>query len=251
MEREMSTLPIYVSGMVVVGLIGTTAAICIMLWRGALNAGLSHRTAARVGAGFGIGWAAWVSVSIVLADADVFRFQPTKALPWIAPGILVPLVAVRQFTRMPVVSRILAQPDALWGLTLPQFFRPVGVTFLVAMALGYLPAVFAVPAGLGDLAVGIEAVFVARNIRRGIIGRRVLWFNIFGLADLVAAMVIGFLAAPGRLLVESPSTESISLLPLVLIPTTVVPLAAALHLQSLRKLGVTRKTATVPSPLGV
>jgi hypothetical protein len=151
-----------------------------------------------------------------------------------------------------LVSRILDQPDALWRLTLPQFFRPVGVTFLVAMALGYLPAVFAVPAGIGDIAIGVEAVFIARNLRRGIVNRSTVWFNVLGLLDLVVALAIGVMAAPGlaRLLVMSPSTEAISLLPLVLIPTTIVPLAVALHVLSLGKLRVGAETATVAEPVG-
>jgi hypothetical protein len=126
------------------------------------------------------------------------------------------------------------------------------VTFLVAMALGYLPAVFAIPAGIGDIAIGVEAVFIARNLRRGIVDRSTVWFNVLGLLDLVVALAIGVMAAPGlaRLLVVSPSTEAISLLPLVLIPTTIVPLAVALHVLSLRKLRVGTETATVAAPVG-
>jgi len=248
----MSTLPIYVWAMVLAGLIGTTATICVMLWRGAPTAGVSRHSATRVAVVAGIVWGAWVLASGLLANAEVYRFQPTKAAPWIAVAMIVPLVAVLLSTRVPLVSRILDQPDALWRLTLPQFFRPVGVTFLVAMALGYLPAVFAIPAGIGDIAIGVEAVFIARNLRRGIVDRTTVWFNVLGLLDLVVALAIGVMAAPGlaRLLVVSPSTEAISLLPLVLIPTTIVPLAVALHVLSLRKLRVAAETATVAAPVG-
>jgi hypothetical protein len=80
-------------------------------------------------------------------------------------------VAALLFTRVPAVSRVLAQPDALLRLTVPHVFRLVaGVAFLVAMALGQLPAVFALPAGLGDVAIGVQAVFVARSLRRGRVG---------------------------------------------------------------------------------
>jgi hypothetical protein len=161
-----------------------------------------------------------------------------------------PLGAALLSTRIPLVSRILAQPDALWRLTLPQLFRPVGGTFLIAMALGYLPAVFAIPAGLGDIAIGVEAAFVARNLRRGVAHSRALLFNVLGLVDLAVALAIGVTAAPGlaRLLVVSPSTEAISLLPLVLVPTTVVPLAVALHLLSLRKLRAAAESEAVATP---
>ena len=51
---------------------------------------------------------------------------------------------------------------------------------------------------------------------------------------------------PANLLSVSPSTEGVTMLPLVLIPTTVVPLAVALHLLSLRQLRAPRR-ATAPT----
>jgi hypothetical protein len=239
----MSTLPMYVWVIVLVGLIGTTTTICVMLWRGALTAGLGHRTATRVATGTATVWATWAMTSALLAHAGVLRFAPERKLPGLVVAVITALAVAFLITRVPAVARILAQPDALWGLTLPQVFRPVGVAFLIAMALGRLPAVFALPAGLGDIAIGIEAAFVVRALRRGpvgrsTVGRRTVWLNILGLADLFVAFGIGYAAAPGpvRLLFSSPSTEAISTLPLVLIPTAVVPLAVTLHVLSLRKL---------------
>jgi len=111
------------------------------------------------------------------------------------------------------------------------------------MALGQLPAVFALPAGLGDIAIGVEAFVIARNLRRGVIGPSTVWFNILGIIDLAFAFVVGFIAAPGavHLLIVSPTTQAISQLPLALIPTAVVPLALACHLLSLRNLRRLRK----------
>lgn len=240
----MSTLPIYVWAIVLGGVIGTTATIGVMLFRGALDIGAGRVGATRVAGGFAILWGAWVLASVLLAGSDVYRFEPTKPVPWLPVALVGALVAALLSTRIAVVARIVAQRDALWRLTVPQLFRVVGVTFLVVMALGKLPAVFAPPAGLGDMAIGVEAVFVARSLRRGVIGRRVLWFNVLGLVDLVAALAIGFAAAPAavRLLIVSPTTQAISLLPLALIPATVVPLVSALHLVSLRALRVAGAT---------
>ena len=244
----MGTLPISVWALILLGLTGTTAAICVMLFRGAITAGLSRATATRVAGIFGTLWAAWVLVSVLLAKADLYRFEPTRPVPWLPIGLMGALAAALLLSRIPVVSRILAQPDALWRLTVPQIFRVVGVTFLIVLALGKLPAAFALPAGLGDIAIGVEAVFVAHNLRRGVAGRRTVWyFNVLGLVDLVVALAIGFAAAPAviRLLLVSPTTEAVSLLPLALIPATVVPLASALHLLSLRRLMQSGTTAAV------
>lgn len=254
----MGTQSIYVWAIVLVGLIGTTATVCVLLFRGALAAGFRRRVGTTVAVVAGTAWASWVLASAALAGAGVYRFAPAKAQPWLPAAMTVAIAAVLLASRVPAVSRILAHPDALWRLTVPQIFRVEGVTFLIVMALGKLPAVFALPAGLGDIAIGLEAIYVARSLQRGVIGRRAVWFNILGLLDLAVATVIGVTAAPGvaHLLALSPSTAQIGLLPLVLIPTTVMPLAVALHVLSLRKIAATRKLAastentSVPTPVG-
>jgi hypothetical protein len=123
-------------------------------------------------------------------------------------------------------------------LALPHTLRVVGVTFLLVMAQGHLPAVFALPAGLGDIAAGLAAPFVAWRLAHGGGRRRAVWFNLFGILDLVVALTIGFLAGlgPWRPLEVTPSTEPLSLLPLALVPTVAVPLSLALHLVSLSRL---------------
>jgi len=233
-------------------LVGTTATVCVLLLRGAPAAGFRRRVGTTVAVVAGTAWASWVLASAALADAGVYRFAPAKAQPWLPAAMTVSIAAVLLASRVPAVSRILGQPDALWRLTVPQIFRVEGVTFLIVMALGKLPAVFALPAGLGDIAIGFEAIYVARSLRRGVVGRRAVWFNILGLLDLVVATVIGVTAAPGvaHMLSLSPSTAQIGLLPLVLIPTTVVALAVALHVLSLRRLAVAAQSTSVPTLVG-
>jgi hypothetical protein len=247
----MDQLPIYVWAIVAIGVIGMPATICVLLWRGGIAAGLGRRTAVSISAAAGIVWAVWTISSALLADADVYRLEPGIAKPWIGVAMLVALALAFLFTRIPVVSRILAGPDVLWQLTLPQVTRVVGIAFVIALALGKLPAVFALPAGLGDIAIGVEAVFLARSVRRGVVGRSAVWFNIFGLLDLVVAMTIGITAGlgPTRLLVVTPSTEAISLLPLALILITMVPLAMALHLMSLARLRRPAGTRSIGQPV--
>jgi hypothetical protein len=242
-EHAMESLPIYVWVIVLIGVIGVTVTMAGVLRSGATAAGLSRHKAVRMSAAFGIAWATWGITSALLADANVYRPQPGSPIPWVAVAVTGAFTAVLLSTRLPVVRRILANPGVLWQLTLPQVWRPVGMAFLIVMALGKLPAVFALPAGLGDIAVGVEALLVARSMRRGVVGRSAMWFNIFGLLDLVVAIGIGYAAGlgPTQLLAVTPSTEAITLLPLALILTTFVPLAAALHLMSLAKLrGATR-----------
>ena len=242
----------YAWAIVVAGLFGTVATISAMLFRGSIVADLGRRTAVTVAVVFGTVWSAWILASAALAGADVYRFAPAKIEPWLALAMAVPLVAVLLAARIPVVSRILDQPDTQWWLTAGQIFRVEGAAFLVVMAQGDLPAGFALPAGLGDIAIGLGAIYLARGLRRGTTDRRLAWFNVLGLLDLVVATALGVTAAPGlaNVLQLSPSTEQIALLPLVLIPTTLVPLAAALHIVSLRKLAASTPTKSASIMVG-
>jgi hypothetical protein len=94
------------------------------------------------------------------------------------------------------------------------------------------------PAGLGDIAVGLAAPFVALRLMRGTGRRRAVWFNVLGIVDLVVALTIGFLAGlgPWQVIDVTPTTEALALVPLVLIPTVAVPVAISLHIVSLIKL---------------
>src|SRR5262249_25138221 len=142
--------------------------------------------------------------------------------------------------RIPVVSRVLAAPDTVTQLAVLQTFRIIGATSLVVSALAPLSLLFAVPAGLGDVATGVAAPFVARRLARGNGRRGTIWFNAVGLADLVVAVIP---AALSLILLGYQSIEPLRLLPLVLVPTFGVPLAMAMHVVSLGRLLPSRAQA--------
>jgi hypothetical protein len=236
----MYELPVYVWALVMVGVIGIPAVAGVALYRGACAVGLGQRRATAIVTAAGVVWAGWLAVSAALAAAGVFRQEPTANRPWIGLAAVGALAAVLLAARIPVVRRILADPGTPARLAWPHTLRIVGGAFLVVWALGGLPAVFAIPAALGDIAIGVAAPFVARRLARGVYDARAVWFNILGIADLVVAVGLGFLAGlgPARLLDVTPSTEAVALLPLALIPATAVPLAVALHVVSLHRLRV-------------
>jgi hypothetical protein len=62
-----------------------------------------------------------------------------------------------------------------------------------------------------------------------------LWFNAFGITDLVVALTLGALTGFGLLNV-TPSSTPIAELPLALIPTATVPLLLALHFTAMSAL---------------
>ena len=94
-----------------------------------------------------------------------------------------------------------------------------------------------------DVLIGLTAPAVARSVRAGRTGGAITW-NLLGLLDFVVAVTVGVAASPGplRVLTVAPSTAALTVLPLVLIPTFLVPLATVMHLVSLRALTGARET---------
>src|SRR6266704_1292623 len=95
----------------------------------------------------------------------------------------------------------------------PALLPVAGVVFLLYPALGHLPALFALPAGLGDIAAGIAAPLTARRLAQGTGRRAAQWFNAFGITDLIVALTLGALTGY-QLLNVTPSSAPIGELPL-------------------------------------
>ena len=243
----MDDLPVYVWAVVLIGVIGIPASTCLALYRGAHAARLGPRRAALVAGGAAALLAGWLVVSAVLADNFVYRQRPGETRPWLGVAVAGVLLALLASTRIPLVARTLTAPGAAARLTMPHTLRFAGVAFLIVMALGHLPAVFALPAGLGDMAIAVAAPVIAYRLAAGTGHRAAVWFNVLGLADLVVALSIG-VTVGYRLVVVTPSAESLSLLPLTLIPTTAVPLLLALHIVSLRHLAAAARTGPTTEP---
>jgi hypothetical protein len=60
----------------------------------------------------------------------------------------------------------------------------------------------------------------------------ILVWNVFGLADLIAAIGLGVISSPGplHLIVPEPGSAIMATLPWMLIPAFLVPLLASTHL---------------------
>jgi hypothetical protein len=230
----MYDLPLYVWVLVLVAAIGFPLTTSVALYRGAVATGLGRHTAFRVAATAGVVLGGWLVVSSVLAATGVYRQDSGDGAPWLPIAAAGFLIALLLATRIPLVSRILDDSDTLVRLTLPHTLRIVGVVFLIVMGLGHLPAAFALPAGLGDMAIGVTAPFVARRLAHGTGRHEAVRFHVLGIVDLVVAGSIGFLSL--GLVAVTPSTAALLSLPLALILTVAVPLAVALHIVSLQQL---------------
>jgi hypothetical protein len=229
----MSELPAYLWALTLFGILALAAAVCIVLFRGAVNARLGTRTAVLLTTGTAVVIGSWYAVSAAIGAGGGYRAQLGRQVPWMPIAVVGFALLLLALSRIRIVRRALAAPGMRGQLVLPHAFRAVeGAVFVIAMFIGHLPALFAIPAGFGDIAVGIAAPFVARKLAHGsgrLAARR---FNILGIADLVTALTLG--AVTGFQLIHiGPSAQALSDLPLVLIPTAAVPLLLVLHIVSL------------------
>jgi hypothetical protein len=240
--------PGYLWAITITQIIAIPAAACVVLYGGAVRASLGRRRAALLAGGAAIVLGGWFTASAVIAAHGWYHARLGHQVPWMpvaVAGFLGLLLALR---RIPVVARALTAPGMASRLELPHSFRVAGVAFLLTMALGHLPALFALPAGLGDIATGIAAPLVARRLAQGTGRRAALWLNAFGMTDLVVALTLGALTGY-QLLNVTPSGAPISELPLALVPTAGVPLLFALHITAVSALVRTPRiplTATAP-----
>jgi hypothetical protein len=230
--------PAYIWAITMAGSTAIAALTCIALYGGAERAGLNRRSAALLSGAAAVLLGGWFTATAVIAAHGWYR-----TLPWLPVAVVGFLGTLLALSRIPVVARALTAPGMASRLVRPHSFRVAGVVFLLYLALGHLPALFALPAGLGDIAAGISAPLVARRLTRGTGRRAALWFNAFGLTDLVVALTLGALTG-FQLLNVTPTSAPITGLPLALIPTATVPLLFALHITSM----VTLVRASRPAP---
>lgn len=181
----------------------------------------------------------WLAATAALAIAGVYRPTSGTAIPTLPIAVMIGLgVAWVAATTIPSLRALIDQPATQQSLVALQAWRIVGVLFLVLLSRGQLPPLFAWPAGLGDIATGLAAPFVAGRFRKPA-GRSsaVIW-NVFGLLDLVVAIGLGATTnlGPIEIFHTNPSSAVMTAFPMALVPTFLVPLSMALHLLSLRYL---------------
>ena len=232
----MSTnVPVYVGAIAVVGTAGILGATSAALYRGSQDSGASRKTSTTVAVASAVFFAIWAVASSLFAEHGGYHTQFGKQPPWLAIQTVGSIVTLMILTRVPAVSRALSVKNAVRLLSWPHLFRIEGVSLIIAMLLGHLPALFAIPAGLGDIAIGIAEPYVTRRIKSGDGRRAAKWFNILGIADLANAFILGGLTGYGIVHV-TPVHSSLAFFPLALVPAVGVPLLLVLHVLTLRRL---------------
>jgi len=174
---------------------------------------------------------AWFTFSLLASALSLFQNNVNGFGITIAFAALIPLLIFAVWFAGSRKFRQFALSVDPSVLTAAQTWRILGFVFLLLQARTLLPAMFALPAGYGDMAIGITATAVAWKLANPAHRGTFIAWQLFGIADLVTAVALGTTAS---LIHPSGVTMyPMTVLPLSLIPTFLVPLFLMLHVISI------------------
>jgi hypothetical protein len=197
----------------------------------------------------GIVLAAWAIIEIALARAGVFQGAPGQRVPPVGINLFVSVLAMGLGLRAsPSLRRLVSRQSGIIRL---QGWRVAGLLLLTHMALGQVPPLFGLPAGLGDILIGITAFSVAHAADYPLGRRRAILWNALGVLDLMVAVTLGVTTSPGPTQVfhTVPTSAMLTVFPLALVPVFAVPLALTLHGVSVWQLLRGRRPVKTEAPL--
>jgi hypothetical protein len=170
---------------------------------------------------------AWFAYALIAGALGLFANQANRLGAAVGVAAFVPIAAFAVWFAASNSFRKFVLALSPRTLTLLQSGRFIGVTFVILQARGVLPALFAWPAGYGDMFIGATASFVAWKLcEPGHRGSFIFW-QALGILDLVTAVGLG--TTVGVIDPHSIPMAPMTVLPLSLIPTFLVPLYLIFH----------------------
>jgi hypothetical protein len=182
--------------------------------------------------------AAWLVLVLLLGASGAYLGAPGQPPLRIFVGAAAPLILFALAMRLSHAFREFVLALDIHLIVAIQGWRFAGFGFIALYANHVLPGLFAWPAGLGDMAIGIVAplwaVALVRNPQLAASARFRLW-NALGILDFVIAFTTATICAMTITDAGAPSIAPVGQLPLVLVPEFMVPLFVMLHVIALMK----------------
>lgn len=176
----------------------------------------------------------WYATAIPLAQAGHFNVPATPSDPPIVLMFLFGgsflLFALAWWTPF---GRRLTEATPLAVIAAFQIPRVIGGVFLIGWVAGDLPALFAIPAGLGDILAGIAGWQACRALtkNRPEAQRLLTQATWIGIADFALAVVLGIVTSAGFAhLFAREAPNIINDYPMAMFPAYIVPIFLAFHL---------------------
>ncbi len=174
----------------------------------------------------------WFLVSLGLAITGAFDASIAGLPATLILGIVIPIFVFGITYRISEGVREFIGNLDIRPLILLHTWRMLGLGFVFLSYHNVISPVFAFPAGLGDTAAAIGALFLGVGLYAGktVSVRAVKLWNTFGLLDFVVAVTLGLLARPEMgVFSQTVTSAPMGLFPLVLIPGFVVPFYIITH----------------------
>ena len=178
---------------------------------------------------------AWFMIALALALAGAFDAGAGEKPLAILAAILLPVLAFGlAFARIEVFRRWVLALD-MRHLILLHSWRMIGMGFVFLYFHQQLPALFALPAGLGDAMAAAGALLLGIAMYENpasVTDQRIFMWNTFGLADFVVAVSMGVLTRTGEIfhIGGAVGSETMGAFPLALKPGFAVPFYVIIHL---------------------
>lgn len=184
--------------------------------------------------------ALWFLAMMTMVQRGAFASDAAAVpFPLAAAAAIPPLVYLLAYRRLARLRSWVATLDLAW-IVGAQAWRVIGIVFLFFWAAGDLPTVFALTAGLGDVAVGAFALTAALAVAARAAGwhGKVRLLVIVGMADFAAAFGTAILSGEGFALnlLGEDAPQLMLQSPLTMIPAFAVPLFIILHIIAWQKL---------------
>ena len=188
------------------------------------------------------------AAAYVIGTGHFLTNDQQSMFPPIAVTVVLPVSAFLVVYMVSVRFREFILAQDIEALTMLQHWRVLGFGFLTLYFYDVLPGLFAWPAGLGDVLVGLLAPFVILRLRKDtnfVTSAAFSRFHYLGLLDFAVAVVaVGLAAGSFPALIPNGVTGApMDVWPLNLFPSFGVPIFIILHLTVLFKVKELRKSS--------
>jgi hypothetical protein len=196
----------------------------------------------------------WCLMMVVISALGGFAPGTTGPVPAVILALLFLLTVAAMAWLGSPAFRQAYRSVPLAGLVGINAFRVFGICFVILHNSGRLANPFAAYAGWGDFITGVAAVALAFSVAGGNVPRKgLIAWNIFGALDLLNALALGALSAPGtpfQIFTEAPGSTIMGTLPWVVAPTILVPVFLLTHLEIAARMraAASAEAETTPMP---
>ena len=186
------------------------------------------------------------TAAYVIGSGHLLTNGAGMPFPPIAITAVIPVVGFLAAYNLIPTFRAFVLAQDIRTLTMLQLWRVVGFVFLPLYAFEVLPGLFALPAGIGDVVVGLLAFFVVSKIDRNpnfVTSPGFVRFHLLGLTDFVIAITTSALAAGAipALIPGGVTSAALDVWPLNIFPSFIVPAFMIAQLSVLLKVREARR----------